>query len=106
VHSGSGGSVASGSGGTQAGSGGTSSSGGNGSGGTDTAGSAGMSGTDDPFGLADAGLFDPTDPNAPPPAAGQCADAVCFDVFDCTLWHGDLVGVCNFTDCVDFVCVQ
>jgi hypothetical protein len=106
MQGGTGGSVASGSGGrpASAGSGGSTPATSSGSGGT--TGSAGMGGADDPFGLADAGLFDPTDPNAPPPAAGQCADAVCVDVFDCTLWHTDLVGVCNFTDCVDFVCVQ
>jgi hypothetical protein len=33
----------------------------------------------------------------------MCADAVCFDVFDCYLWHADIVD-CGFTDCVDFVC--
>jgi len=46
----------------------------------------------------------------PPPAptsgsgadAGSCDNMVCFDVFDCALWHpGNL---CGFTKCEGFVC--
>jgi len=33
----------------------------------------------------------------------MCANAVCFDVFDCYLFHSDL-GSCNFTECDGFVC--
>jgi hypothetical protein len=29
----------------------------------------------------------------------------CFDVFDCAIFHLEESAVCNFVDCVDFVCV-
>lgn len=35
--------------------------------------------------------------------AGSCDNAVCFDVFDCVIWHLDL-GYCGFTKCENFVC--
>jgi hypothetical protein len=35
--------------------------------------------------------------------AASCDNAVCFDVFDCVLWHPDL-GHCAFTKCEAFVC--
>ena len=42
--------------------------------------------------------------NTTPPAAGSCQDLVCFDVFDCVLWHPDEAATCNFTACEGFVC--
>jgi hypothetical protein len=33
----------------------------------------------------------------------QCANAVCFDVFDCAIFHPDALD-CGFTACVGFVC--
>lgn len=36
--------------------------------------------------------------------ADMCADLVCFDVFDCALWHPNEVGPCKFTKCDAFVC--
>jgi hypothetical protein len=116
VRGGSGGGGAAGSGGAAARSG----SGGQGTGGAHadagsggSGGSAGGSGgsgddagvPDDPiFSLdPDAGLFDPgTNTNA---QTGMCADAFCFDIFDCTIFHPDLVGVCTFTDCDNGVCI-
>jgi hypothetical protein len=73
------------------------------------AGSGGGAAEGDDFGLP--GFPDLGDGSNTPPAgdpgtanAGMCKDLVCFDVFDCVLWHPDEAAVCNFTDCVDFVC--
>jgi hypothetical protein len=56
---------------------------------------------DDPFGLGGLGA----DASTPPPA-GMCENLGCFDIFDCAIFHPDEAAVCNFTDCVDFVCKQ
>ena len=68
------------------------------------AGASGDAGADDPFGLGG----DPSDPSTAnnPPPAGMCENLFCFDVFDCAIFHIDEAAVCNFTDCVDFVCKQ
>ena len=35
----------------------------------------------------------------------SCENAVCFDVFDCAVWHLDALD-CGFTACENFVCVK
>ena len=35
----------------------------------------------------------------------MCKNAACFDIFDCALFHADLVGKCTFTKCEGFVCL-
>ena len=65
--------------------------------GTAGMGRAGMSGG----GAVDSGV--PQEEEFVPPDPALCADAVCFDVFDCYLWHIDSID-CGFTDCVDFIC--
>ena len=35
--------------------------------------------------------------------AASCDNAVCFDVFDCVLWHPDMLN-CGFTKCEAFTC--
>lgn len=35
--------------------------------------------------------------------AVSCDNAVCFDIFDCALWHPDMLN-CGFTKCEGFVC--
>jgi len=32
-----------------------------------------------------------------------CENAVCFDVFDCAIWHLDKLN-CGFTKCEAFIC--
>jgi len=74
-----------------------------------SAGSGGAPEGDD-FGLPgfpDLGDGSGTPPPTSDPAmasSGMCQDLICFDVFDCVLWHPDEAAVCNFSDCVDFVC--
>jgi hypothetical protein len=36
---------------------------------------------------------------------GMCENAVCFDVFDCAIWHIDALD-CGFTACTNFVCTK
>jgi hypothetical protein len=80
-----------------------------GSGGAPAAGSGGE--------VADGGAAGEDDPSAGDPFGGgtsdptsssqlSCKDLVCFDVFDCVLWHPEESTQCNFVDCVDFVCTQ
>jgi hypothetical protein len=35
--------------------------------------------------------------------ANSCDNAICWDVFDCFIFHADLVN-CKFTKCEAFVC--
>jgi len=35
----------------------------------------------------------------------HCAERICFDVFDCALWHGDALD-CGFTKCEGFLCAK
>jgi hypothetical protein len=55
---------------------------------------------DDPF------FPDPSAGNTTPPPAGMCENLFCFDVFDCAIFHLEEAAVCNFSDCVEFVCKQ
>jgi hypothetical protein len=68
-------------------------------------GAGGDASEDDPFGLGGDPTSPGADPNNPPPA-GMCENLGCFDIFDCAIFHPDEAAVCNFTDCVDFVCKQ
>jgi hypothetical protein len=99
---------------TAAGSGGSggsvtrASAGNGGAGGSDTSGAgAGGAAGDDPLDLGnlipDVGGGN-SGGSTNPPAAGSCQDLVCFDIFDCTLWHPDEAATCNFTACENFVC--
>jgi hypothetical protein len=104
---GSGGSTqaAAGSGGKPAGSGGSTQAAAGSGGSTDASGTGGSgSGDDDPFDLAGLGLLDDAGmPTEPLDKGALCADRVCFDVFDCYLWHTDALD-CEFTECDAFVC--
>jgi hypothetical protein len=84
-----------------AGAGGAVSSGGPLAGSGDSAGAPAL----DDLGLG--GLLDPGDAGTPTgmgSTAGMCEQLVCFDIFDCALWHPDEAAVCNFTECTNFVC--
>src|SRR5262249_23560381 len=37
-------------------------------------------------------------------AGGMCQGLVCFDVFDCALWHPKEATTCGFTACEAFTC--
>jgi hypothetical protein len=37
--------------------------------------------------------------------AGKCENLICWDVFDCAIFHADALD-CGFTACTNFVCTK
>jgi hypothetical protein len=77
-----------------------------GSGGSPEFGSGGSTDTGSSGGAATGGstgfVFPPLPPPAPVSDAGACANAICFDVFDCAIFHPG--NNCGFTKCDGFIC--
>jgi hypothetical protein len=53
--------------------------------------------------LGDGGAAPANDGGAVNKDGGMCAEAICFDVFDCYIFHPDKID-CGFTACDGFVC--
>jgi hypothetical protein len=85
-----------------------------GAGGAVAEGSAGAAGGAAGSGDIDLGIpgFPPIAGSDAPPTGGgttspdsaMCQDLACFDFFDCAIFHPEEAQVCNFTECVDFIC--